>query len=135
PMRFDRAFLLLLLLHAAAAGDLELFLVRARLVQRLIDAEARRLLTRRELLEGLEELSDERLRRDKQEHAVSGPLTVEQGSVFVASLERIAAQVVDFREAQRNERLLPDGHPMGALLQERGLPLRIPQRHQVAVVA
>ena len=77
-----------------------------------------------------------RLRRHEQERAVGHPLVVEHGRVLVAALERIAAQVVELRDAQRDERLLPDAQARGALLHERGpSSCSYAQRHQVAVVA
>ena len=59
---------------------------------------------------------DDRLRRHEQERAVDHPLVVEQLDVFVAALERIAAQVEELRDAQRDERLLPDLEAVRALL-------------------
>src|SRR6185369_8806390 len=112
-----------------------MLLILPRLIERLVDAEARRLLARRELLEGLEEHADQSLGRHEEEHAVGSPLLVEHGRVFAGPLERVTPQVEERRETQPNERLLPDSEAVRALLHEVDLPVLVAQRHQVAVVA
>lgn len=71
-----------------------------RLVQRVIDAEAGRRLPRWKFVEGFEKLTDDRLGGDEQERAIGHPLVVEEASVDVATLEGIAAQVVDLRRVE-----------------------------------
>src|SRR5262249_43218392 len=84
-------------------------LIRARrldLLHRVADGEARRLRARRELLEALKHLRDDRLRRHQQECAMRMPVGVED--TLRSTLERIGAQVVDVRRAQPGELALPD---------------------------
>src|SRR5262245_26548494 len=103
--------------------------------QSIVNAEAARSLAWWELLESLEEFAHKSLGRYQQEHAVGRPLLVKHRRVFVAPLEWVAPQIEEFREAQGDEGLLPDTHSLGALFHEMELPVLVPHRHQVAVVA
>src|SRR5262245_26064808 len=53
------------------------FLVLTSFIKRAVNAKARWLLSRRKLLERLEELGYDSLRRDEQKGAISHPLVVE----------------------------------------------------------
>jgi len=64
----------------------------------LVDAEARRPRTRRELLEALQPLRQQRWRRVLQENLLAEPVVVLEA--FLAVLERIGAQVEGPRNAQ-----------------------------------
>src|SRR5690349_7894042 len=60
-------------LRSAAGGAGELVLLLLRALQRLVNAEARRFLTRRKLGEGLEKFLNDRLSRNEGEHTVGEP--------------------------------------------------------------
>src|SRR5262245_38787649 len=83
----------------AAAASLQL-------LHHLVDAEAGRLLAWREVLEALDPLPDEGLRRHQQEGAVCQPVGVVDGFVL-RLLERVAAQVEDARDAELHEWFRP----------------------------
>src|SRR5215467_1258282 len=125
----------LFLLHASAGRFGQLLFVLACLFERLIDAEAGRLLARRELFKRLEEFTYQGLGGNKHKHSVRRPFAIEDCRVNVSALERIAANVEELREAQPNERLLPDAHSRRPLLHEVDLPLINAQRQQIAIVA
>src|SRR5262249_58048276 len=111
----------------AASGGL------GELLHHLIEAEARGLLPRREILEAREPPRDIGLRRDEQVDALDPPGRVADRLV-VGALERIRTQVVEGRQPKVYERLLPDAEAVGALLGEDELPAVVAQRHQLAVV-
>src|SRR5262245_21378474 len=122
------------LLHPRATTRRHDCLALPGVVQRLVDAEARRRLARRELLEGLEEFPDDGLRGHEQKCAVSRPFCAEYVGVLGDAFKGVAAKVVDLRYAQRYERILPNAKTMRTLLHERRLPIPDAQRHQIAVV-
>src|ERR1700677_3923239 len=97
------------------------------------DREAAGLLARREVLQGLQFLGHDRLRRGHHEHALDVPFLVLAG-FEVRLLERVRAQVEQQRRAQRHKRFLPDAKPLVLLLEEDHLPLVVAQAREVAVV-
>jgi hypothetical protein len=100
----------------------------------LIQAEARGLLARRELLEGGQEVADVGLGRHQQVGPVEQPVVVGVGG-DLSALVGVAAQVEDERHAQRHEGLGPGAEGAGGLLlQEDQLPVVVAQRGEVAVV-
>src|SRR5262245_4981771 len=88
------------------------------LLEDLIEAEARGLLSRRELLEALQELRDARLCGNEQVDVPEHP--VEEGvRCLFRALVRIHAEVEDVRRPQHDERLEPDlQRGLDALLHE-----------------
>src|SRR5262245_19941710 len=108
PAATARAYWTLVQRLAAATAHLQL-------LQRRVDREAARLLAGRKLLEGRQELADVLLRRHHQEQVLDAPAHVIHAFV-VGGLERIGAQVEELRQAQRDERLLPDVQAVAALL-------------------
>src|SRR5260370_27109479 len=75
------------LLHASAYGLGHIRLLPAGFFKRIVDAEARRLLPRRELLKRLEVLANDCLCRYQEERAIGRPLVVKHGCVVVRALE------------------------------------------------
>ena len=73
-------------------------------------------LPRRKLLEALQPLADESLRRDEEIRSIDPPARVTDPFV-VGTLERVAAQVEQFRQTQGLELLLPDIETVPALYQ------------------
>src|SRR5215472_278078 len=124
-----------ILLHSPSYGLGHVSLLLTGFFECLIDAEAGRLLARRELLEGLEVLGHDGLGRHQEEGAIGHPLVIEESCVEVGAFERIAAHVEDLWHPQADKRFLPDTQTLGTLLQKMNLPLIDAQRHQVAVVA
>ena len=102
-------------------------------MERPIDAEAPRLLARREFLEGGEELTNILLRRYEQEDALHAPTFIVH-AFMVRGLEGIRAQVEELREAQGYERFLPDVKAMRTLLGEDDFPLVVAKANKRAVV-
>src|SRR5499427_9142035 len=104
------------------------------LLQHLVNGEARRLLPWRELLERGQELTNDLLRRHEQENVVHHPIPVGVRGDF-GPLVWVGAEVEEFREAERNERLLPDAQGASrALLHEHEFPVVVAQSSQVPVV-
>src|SRR5262245_35761277 len=68
-------------------------ILRHQLLEHLIDAEARRLLARRKLLETLEPLHQHRRRRILREEILEEPVIILEA--FLAPLERVRAQIED----------------------------------------
>src|SRR5262245_33494378 len=98
------------LARAAAAGGFQF-------AHHLIDAEASGLLSWRKVLEALDPLRDEELRRHEQEDPTNLPVSVIVG--FVLSLfEWVAAQVEEQWHPKFHERLRPDLKTVLALLGE-----------------
>src|SRR4030095_4331823 len=125
-------------LSAGETGSLHLLAVLLaggrELLHDLVDAEARRLLARRELLEARDPPGDEDLGRHEPENASNQPVVVVDG-VVIGALEGIAAEVEDLRHAQIDHRLRPDVEAFRALLLEDSLPVLVAERHEVAVIA
>jgi hypothetical protein len=86
-----------------------------------------------ERLEGTEEVADVLLRGDENEHVLDAPALVIH-AFMVRGLERIAAQVEQLRQPQRDERLLPDVEAVPPLLGEHDLPLVVAEADERAVV-
>src|SRR5262245_46469526 len=107
------------------------------LLQRLhdvVDAEARRLLPRREIFEGRDELAHDGLSRHHQERMADAPLVIGVRR-DVGPLVGIHSQVVQLRQPQAGERLRPDPQrAFNALLAEHLLPILVADRHELAVV-
>src|SRR5262249_27755700 len=76
-----------------------------KLAHHLVDIEARRLLPDRELLEALQPLRNERLRRHEKVGPVRLPVAIVDA--FRRALERIGPQVVEIRRPQPGELALP----------------------------
>src|SRR5262245_45632507 len=77
------------------------------LLEHLVEAEARRLLSRRELLEALQELRDTGLRRHEQVDTPEHPVPVCVRG-FYRALVRIHPQIEDIRRTQHDEWFQPD---------------------------
>src|SRR5437588_7244197 len=122
------------LFHTSAAASGHGHLILASFLERLIDAEARRALSRWEVLERREKLPDDGLRGHEQKRAVTLPFAVEQRGVLGGPFEWVTSQVVNIRGPFRDQRLLPHAKAVGALLHERALPVSDAQSHQVAVI-
>src|SRR6185503_7820724 len=118
-----------------AGPSSQCFLILLRLLERLVNAEARRLLPRWKLLESFEELPDNGLCRHEEKRAVRQPFPVEHVSVFARSLKWISPEVEHERSTQGHHRLSPDVHSVDSLFQEMDLPIFHPQSHQVPIVA
>src|SRR5215813_1869549 len=118
-----------ILLHPTSYSLGHIRLLLTRLLQRIVDAEAGWFLPRRELLKGLEELTDDGLCRNQHEHTIRRPLGVENRPINVSSFERIAAKIKKLRKPQLDEWLLPNTHSGGPLLDEVDLPITNAQRH------
>jgi hypothetical protein len=103
------------------------------LLDHIVDVELGRLLTHRELREGLVEVSDNSLGRHEQVNSLDQPAVVVV-RVRVGALERIGSQVEYFGDPQCHERFNPDHHLPGLLLGEDDLPLLITHADQLAVV-
>src|ERR1700730_937338 len=99
----------------------------------LVDREAARLLPRWELLERLQVLRHDRLRRYQDKDVLDEPSDVIAG-LLLRPLERVGAQVEQLWRAQRDQRLHPDLQAVCVLLHEHGLVLVIAQPGEVAVV-
>ena len=106
---------------------------RPEFLHGLFDREGAGSLAWREFLETQEMLSYHRLRREKYKGVLDEPSHVVTRLVL-GPLERIRAQVKQHREAQLNERLLPDIEAFGLLLQEDRLPLFVAKTGQIAVI-
>lgn len=78
---------------ATTGGLRHCVLILLRFLERLVNTEARRLLSWRKLLEGLEKLPDDCLRGHEEKRAISTPFSVEHRGVFGGSFERIRPQV------------------------------------------
>src|SRR5580692_7922837 len=105
-----------------------------QLLHDLIDAEALRPLSWRELLERSDDLRHDRLRSHHQEPMTEHPIIVCVRS-DIRALIRVHAQVVEQRKPPAGERLAPDvERARGLLLAEHKLPVVDAQRHDVAVV-
>src|SRR5262245_6152588 len=128
PMRCWRS----LMASRALIGPRSL-LRRRQLVHHPVEVEARGLLSDREVLEALEPLSDDRLRRHEQERALRLPLGVLER--LGTALERIGPQVIDLRDPVAGELALPDAEAGMLLLLEGDLPVLDPDGEQIAVVA
>src|SRR4029434_473279 len=119
-----------------ATGDLgHRVLTLPRFLESLIDAEAGRLLPRRELLERLQELRDDGLRGHQQKRVICLPFVVEHAGVFGGPLERVTPKIVEMWSPHGDWRFEPHTETMCSLLHERGLPMADAQRKQLAVVA
>src|SRR5262249_2966420 len=104
-----------------------------QLAHDLVDAEAGRLLPWWKVLEALNPLRYEVLRRHEQEDASKLPVPIVVG--FVLGLfEGVAPQVEEQRHPQLHERLRPHLESVLALLGEHRLPLVVAERHQVTVI-
>src|SRR6266850_6397020 len=108
--------------------------IRLELPHHLFNAEAGRLLARREFLEARDPLADEYLSRHEQEDTSGVPVDIVRG-VVLGFLEGVAPQVEEERHSQLDEGLGPHLEALRALLLEDHLPVFVAQRHQVAVIA
>src|ERR1044071_1196005 len=100
----------------------------------LIDAEAGWRLPRRELLERVNELRDQGLRRNRQERQLEHPVVVGIRR-DVGAFVRIHAQVVHFWRTQAGERFAPDLDGSGlTLLTEDQFHVLVSHRDKLAVV-
>src|SRR5882762_7800870 len=108
--------------------------IRLELPHHLFNAEAGRLLARREFLEARDPLADEYLSRHEQEDTSGVPVDIVRG-VVLGFLEGVAPQVEEERHSQLDEGLGPHLEALRALLLEDRLPVFVAQRHQVAVIA
>src|SRR5262245_35351860 len=106
---------------------------RHQLRDDLIDAEARRLLPRREFLEALEPLLNDRLRGVLVRDVLDEPVIVFEA--ILSALERIGPKVEHLGDAQDRQWLTPDVESRRALFGEHDLELMDAKRHQVAVIA
>src|SRR5215471_14342953 len=97
-----------------------------QLGQHLVQREAPGLLPRREVAISLQMLSDDVLRRNKNEGAFDPPLVVFSGFAL-GSLEGISAEVCQLRQAKRHQRVLPHIETLCALLQEQDFPAVVAQ--------
>ena len=92
------------------------------------------LLSRWELLEGLEELGHHSRRREHEVRLVDEPVVVGVRG-HVGALERVDSEVEDLRDAKWDEGLGPHlQRPLHPLLHEHGLPVVEADREHVAVV-
>src|SRR5438132_7165886 len=99
----------------------------------LADREAAWLLPRRELLERLQVLRHDRLRRNQDEQVLDEPFVV-VARLLIRTLERVGTQVEQLGRAQRDQGLHPNLQPMRLLLHEHCLVLVVAQPGEVAVV-
>src|SRR5260370_15658931 len=95
------------LLHASAYGLGHIRLLPAGFFKRIVDAEARRLLPRRELLKPLEVLANHCLCPDQEERAIRRPLVVKHGCVVIRALEGVAAHVEYLWRSQPDQKFPP----------------------------
>ncbi len=116
------------LLHSASTCLGQLRFLMPRLFQGLIDAEAGRPLSWRELLESLQVLGDDRLCWYEQKHTIGEPLAIERGGVQVSSLIWIASQIEELWGTQADKWIKPYIKPVASLLQEMSFPLVHPYR-------
>ncbi len=118
--------------HGVAADRLE---APAHLLDDLIDAEARRPLTRRIVFEAVHESGHDRLRRDERRRPIRHEKIVVGVRGDVRTLIGVGAQIKDLRYAQRRKRLGPNSHRAGcALLLEDEFPVLITCGDEIAVV-
>src|ERR1700730_8009922 len=104
-----------------------------QLLHGLVDREAARLLPRWKLLESLQVLRDDRLRRNQDEHVLDEPFDV-VARLVLGTLEWIGAQVEQLGRAQRDQRLHPDLKAMRRLFHEHRLVLVVAQAGEIAVI-
>src|SRR5260370_20762977 len=109
------------LLLASAYGLGHIRLLPAGFFKRIVDAEARRLLPRRELLKRLEVLANDCLCRYQEERAIGRPLVVKNGCVVVRALQRVASHVEYLGRSQPAKTVPPDTQTHSTLLQEMNL--------------
>src|SRR5262249_44603464 len=107
---------------------------RRQLVRRLVDSEARRLLTRWKLFERLHEVRDDRLCREQHVRRLQVPVPIGvRGDI--GAFKGIGTQVVELRRPQHREGLGPDLQGPGAALFEKdGLEVAGAKRDEIAVV-
>src|SRR6185436_15388662 len=99
-----------------------------------VQAEAARLLARRELLERGEELADDVLRGDADEGVIEPPIVVRVRR-DISPFERISPQIKELRKPQSRERLTPDLQRSGdSLFLEDKLPVVVAQADQFGVI-
>src|SRR5262249_25421937 len=105
------------------------------LFQCLVYGEGGRLLARREFLERFQKGRKYRLGCQGDEVMIEEPVIIGIRR-DVSALEWICSQIVDFRYPARHERLSPGPHgSRNSLFHEDYLPIIVPKRHQVAVIA
>ena len=108
--------------------------VLLQLLHNLVDAEARRLLARRILSEGPDELGHQSLRRHDDERAVERPLVVAVRR-NISPLVGVHAQVEHFGRAHADERLAPDlSRAFDTHLAEYDFPVSGTEANELAVV-
>src|SRR6185369_4048535 len=98
-------------------------LIFRRFLQRLVDAEARRLLSWRKFFERREKFRNYCLSWDKQKRPIGFPLRIENIRVLGGPFKRVRPQVVEIRDPFCHERLFPHLESLGALLHESTLPV------------
>ena len=102
---------------------------------RLVNAEARRFLSRRKFLEGLNEVHNVGLGRDTQERVINRPVPVGVGR-DVRALVRVGTQIEHLGHAETNKRIVPNGHSAWRpLFGKHEFPVLITQSEEVSVVA
>src|SRR5262249_28756791 len=105
-----------------------------QLLHHLINAEARRLLSRREVLERLDELLHERLCRNKQERPLQRPVVVGIRR-DIRPLVRVRAQIEQLGQPPAHKRFGPDIERAGRLLlAEYDLPVLVAYRDELSIV-
>ena len=109
-----------------------------RLTHRLeciADAEARRQAPRRVVFKGIDEISDNALRRNQQVDAPEHPVSIVIGGVRqLCLLKGILPQIGDSRDAMRLVFSVPDIEAVALLRQERDLPFVVAEGRKVAIV-
>jgi hypothetical protein len=105
------------------------------LLHELIDAEARRSLTRRIFLECRQKRAHDRLRRDEYARSVGHQPVVVGIRRDIRALIRVRPQIEEFRRSQLRKRLGPDSQRAGrTLFLKDNLPVLVTQRDLIAIV-
>src|ERR1700741_4515530 len=107
--------------------------LRHHLLHHAVDAEAGRAGTRREFLEALQPLGEQRRRRVQQVVLLHEPIYVLEA--LLAALEGVGAQIEELGDAHLRQRFAPHFEPLAPLLGEVHFVPPHPDSHALAVVA